>query len=210
MESRLEAFDNLVKSNLSYLDNEYVTAALSLFLIIYAGLAAPKLPESVAKLFDYTAFKLVIFFGIVYVSRKNPTVALIASVGLLVSLMTLNRYKLNREMMTVVGNQGSAEVYDVQGVDEVSGNYELDQNYADSEVQPMEHESSLSHSLEEVWNTSLHANVNEASSIILDEHGGELENLSLSSLSELNVQTEDMDDGEVRGFSGTSSFAPAN
>jgi hypothetical protein len=97
-----ESFDNAVKSSLSFLDNEYISAGLSLVLVIYAGMAAPRLPPSVAKLFDYAAFKLLVFFLIVYVSRKNATIAIIAAVGVLVSLMTLNRLKISFEMMEVV------------------------------------------------------------------------------------------------------------
>lgn len=104
-----ESFDKTVKSSLSFLDNEYISAGLSLFLIIYAGMAAPRLPPSVAKLFDYAAFKLLVFFLIVYVSRKNATIAIIAAVGVLVSLMTLNRLKVSFEMMEVVRSDQRVE-----------------------------------------------------------------------------------------------------
>lgn len=98
----MEAFDNTVKNYLSFLDNEYVSAGLSLFLIVYAGMAAPKLPGYIAKLFDYTLFKLFIFFLIVFVSRRNPTVAIIAAIAVMVSIMSLNMLKLG-ESMVVLG-----------------------------------------------------------------------------------------------------------
>jgi hypothetical protein len=75
------------------------------FLVLYASIAAPKLPRYVAKLFDNTLFKLVILFLIAYVSRKNPTVALVAALGLMISIMTLNKYELG-EMMSVVNKNG--------------------------------------------------------------------------------------------------------
>jgi hypothetical protein len=103
--SMSDQFDNAFKNYLGFLDNEYVSGALSLFLILYAGLAAPRLPGRVAALFDNTFFKLLIFFLIVYVSRRNPTVALIAAIAVMVSLLTLQRFKIGQEMMEVVGSQ---------------------------------------------------------------------------------------------------------
>ena len=77
----LESFDNTVKHYLAFLDNEYVNAGLFVFLILYASVAAPKLPEYVAKLFDNTAFRLLIFFLIAYISQKSPSVAVVAAIA---------------------------------------------------------------------------------------------------------------------------------
>lgn len=106
MQSYLDSFDNTVRRFLSPLDNEYVTAGLALFLILYSSLAAPKLPSYIAKLFDHTWFKLLCFFLIVYVSRKNATVAIIAAVAVMISLITLNKIKFNESMMVVANNRG--------------------------------------------------------------------------------------------------------
>ena len=81
---------------LSVLDNDYVSSALSIFLVVYAGMAAPQLPERVARLFENTVFRVLIFFLIAYTSQKNPTVAIIAAVGLMVSLQTLGKYDVMR------------------------------------------------------------------------------------------------------------------
>lgn len=93
-------FDNQVNSVLSIIDNnEYVSAALNLFLILYAGLAAPTLPAWAARLFDNALFKLLILFLIAYTARKNPTVALIAAIGVMVSINTLNKLKVDEMIM---------------------------------------------------------------------------------------------------------------
>lgn len=104
----MEAFDNVVKEYTTWLDNPYVAGALTVFLIVYAGAAAPKLPSYMVKMFDYTLVKLVMFFLIVFVSRKNATVALVAAIALMVSIMTLNRLKFDQEMMAVVRNEEKA------------------------------------------------------------------------------------------------------
>lgn len=98
----MDNFDKTVTQYLSFLDNEYVSAALSLLLVVYAGMAAPALPPQLAALFDNMFFKLLVFFLIVYSSRRNPTVAIIAAVGLMISLQTLARYKSNMQMMALM------------------------------------------------------------------------------------------------------------
>jgi len=97
----MDRVNSEIKKALSILDNEYVSAALSVFLVVYAGMAAPKLPERVARLFDNTLFRIVIFFLVAYSARKSPSVAAIAGVGLMVSLMTLNRYDINNELRKI-------------------------------------------------------------------------------------------------------------
>jgi hypothetical protein len=101
----MNKFDIYFKDHTSFLENEYVAGAISIFLIAYAGLAAPKLPNYIAKLFDYTFIKLFMFFMIVYISKKNATVAIIASIAVLVSIMTLNKLKLAESMMSVSINR---------------------------------------------------------------------------------------------------------
>jgi len=106
LESAVKTFDNTVKGWLSFVDNnEYVTAALTIFLIVYASYAAPKLPPYILKLFDNPLFKLLIFFLIVYTAKKNPTVAIVAAVGLMVTLHALNKLKLDQMMMSLVCKQ---------------------------------------------------------------------------------------------------------
>ena len=59
--------------------NKIANALLGLFLVLYAGLAAPKLPRSVAKLFGNKIFKVVILFLVAYMSSRNTSVAIIGS-----------------------------------------------------------------------------------------------------------------------------------
>jgi hypothetical protein len=103
LDSTVQDFDNTVKGWLSFVDNnEYISAAIALFLIVYASYAAPKLPPAILKLFDNPLFKLLIFFLIVYIARKSPTVAIIAAVGLMVTIHALNKFKINQSMMSML------------------------------------------------------------------------------------------------------------
>lgn len=98
----MDQIDKKLKEYLSVLDNEYVSASLSLFLVLYAGMAAPKLPERIARLFENTLFRILIFFLIAYSAKKNTSIAAIAAIGLMVSLQTLNRYDLNNSLKSVL------------------------------------------------------------------------------------------------------------
>ena len=40
------------------LENQYISTSLAVFLVLYGGLAAPKLPESMVDLFSNPFFRL--------------------------------------------------------------------------------------------------------------------------------------------------------
>ena len=68
-------------------------AVVTLVIVLYAGLAAPKLPKSVAGLFKSKIFKIVILSLIAYTSTKNVSVAVISAIALVVSMQTLSKYE---------------------------------------------------------------------------------------------------------------------
>ena len=74
-------------------NNKILSSVLGLFLVLYAAMAAPKLPKSVAKIFDNTYFKLGFMFMIGYLATKDPSTAIISAVGLLLTLQTLSSYE---------------------------------------------------------------------------------------------------------------------
>ena len=146
LNSAVERFDSSVSNLMSYVDNnEYISAALALFLVLYASLAAPKLPEYIARLFENPIFKLLIFFLIAYSAKKNPTVAIIAAIGLMVSLHTLNRFKVNKKMLSMIRQEEAmnAELNSINYQDnyEAQGEHMSDEEIAMIEQQAMaEHE----------------------------------------------------------------------
>jgi hypothetical protein len=76
--------------------NPYVSSSVSLFLVLYAGLAAPSLPASVAGLFEHSVFKLLILtLVLVLLKGQNMTMALLVSIGFVVSMGTLSRYRVS-------------------------------------------------------------------------------------------------------------------
>lgn len=75
--------------------NTYASTATSLFLVMYAGLAAPALPPSIAALFEYSAFKfLILVMVVIFLQNKNPTLAILVATGFVISMGTLSRYRV--------------------------------------------------------------------------------------------------------------------
>jgi hypothetical protein len=98
----MDEFNRVVNEALSILDNQIVSSVLGLFLVLYAGLAAPKLPRSIARLFDNPVFRVIVLFLVAFMATKNKSVALIAAVGLVVSFQTLNRHKMNDQLINAI------------------------------------------------------------------------------------------------------------
>jgi hypothetical protein len=98
----MNGVNKVFDQGLSVLDNQIVSSVLGLFLVLYAGLAAPKLPRKIAELFDNMVFRVVILFLVAYMSSKNKSVALIAAVGLMISFQTLNRHKINDKIVKIM------------------------------------------------------------------------------------------------------------
>jgi len=75
----------------NFLENKNVTAAVSLLLALYAGLAAPALPNVVITFFDTFLGKVLFIFLIAFVASKNVQVAIMLSVAFIVTLNVANK-----------------------------------------------------------------------------------------------------------------------
>jgi hypothetical protein len=120
-----EEFNKKVNSAMSIVDNNKIASTiLCLFLVLYASLAAPKLPNSVTAIFKNFWFKLIFMFLIAYMATHNPAVAIISAVALLITLQTLHGQDTVEQVINTVQNR-------------VNENF---QNFApadDSEVEPV-------------------------------------------------------------------------
>lgn len=95
-------FNNTARGLLSFLDNQYVSAILIIFLIVYAAHTAPRLPPYILRIFDNIWFQLLVFFLIAYMANKNPAVAIIAAIALMVTIFALNRLKINESFAAML------------------------------------------------------------------------------------------------------------
>lgn len=87
------------------LDNKLVSSLLSLLLVLYAGLVAPKLPENIVKILDYPVTKFIVMFLLAFLSYKDSSVALVAAIGIMVTFQTIARYQMNNDMEKVLENE---------------------------------------------------------------------------------------------------------
>lgn len=102
----VNSMSEVLNSGLEYVNrSKILSAVLGLFLVLYAALAAPKLPKSVSSLFDNTWFKLGFMFLIAYMSTKDTSVAIIAAVALMVTLQTLSAQKTADAVVRSVENK---------------------------------------------------------------------------------------------------------
>jgi hypothetical protein len=98
-----EQFNSSVNQVFSVIDsNRVLSTVLGLFLALYAALAAPVLPMSVTKIFKNTWFRLAFMFLIAYLATKDPSVAIISAVALLVTLQTLSAQETTNAVVRAV------------------------------------------------------------------------------------------------------------
>jgi len=87
----LNNFDNQFRK---MLNNKTVVSVLSLLLALYAGAAAPKLPNDVVVFFDSVLGKTLFMFLIVYLSSRNTQLSIMVAVAFLVTLSCMNKRNL--------------------------------------------------------------------------------------------------------------------
>ena len=74
--------------------NKYTSSILGLFLVLYGGLAAPKLPSIIQKLFDNKIFRIIILSLIVYTSQKDTRISIMLAVVFIMSIDLLRNKKM--------------------------------------------------------------------------------------------------------------------
>ncbi len=88
--SYMNAYNNSVNSALSTLDVPSVAAFLKLLLVLYAGLAAPHLPDVVLNWFNFVPFKILVLFLIVWTGNHDPVLSITIAVAFFVTMNVLS------------------------------------------------------------------------------------------------------------------------
>jgi len=87
----METIDNALST---VFKNRYSSTLITLFLVLYSGLVAPKLPNFIVKLFDNPIFRILILSLIVYNGNKDPQFAIMIAVGFTVTMNMVSKQKL--------------------------------------------------------------------------------------------------------------------
>lgn len=85
----MDSFDMAIMEHTSWLTNPTFAWAITILLVIYASMAAHQLPPTAAKILDHPILKFIAFFIVICLSRVNMTIALVAAMALVISLISL-------------------------------------------------------------------------------------------------------------------------
>ncbi len=94
---------SIVTKVLQPLDNKVLGTTVRVALILYASLIAPELPDVVARQLDNVVVKSILIFLIAYTSIRDPITAGMATLALMVTVMSLHR----RDVQNVLGQTAS-------------------------------------------------------------------------------------------------------
>ena len=174
MEVVVSTMNSVVSNVNKVFQNSIFTSMLGVFLVLYASLAAPKLPSYVARWFDNMWFKLLIMFLIAYMSTRNPSVAIISALALLITLQTLSMHKTTDTVLKAVqhnndivhpvsegeahNSRDMASVSHIEGLE--NGDYssihgELDNSQPSQPIIPPEHFSPEEPRIEPMENSDM-------------------------------------------------------
>ena len=98
MNKLLKQLSKAALKPLELIENQYVAGGLKLFLVLYAGMVAPKLPNFIAKLFKNAVVKMVVLFLIIYTGIKDPMMSLMIAVGFTLTMVSLNRLETAQDV----------------------------------------------------------------------------------------------------------------
>lgn len=100
----MDDFNRTTNQYLSFLrDGQYTSAIAIILLILYGTAIAPKLPVYILSLFDHPIVKLLMFFLIAYIAaRKDPSVAIVAALCVMVTIHTLNQVRFDQLVNSLV------------------------------------------------------------------------------------------------------------
>src|SRR6476659_6039689 len=89
----LRSYNTDINSAMSPLEQPMVAGLLRLFLVLYGGMVAPALPDSILKWFGNVPFRIFILFLIVWTANHDPTLSLLIAVCFTVTLNVLSGKK---------------------------------------------------------------------------------------------------------------------
>ncbi len=101
--SALSNFNDMVNNALDPIfQNPVLSSAIKLFLVLYGGLAAPKLPVKLAPLFANSYFRMAVMTMIIWIANKDPAIALLVAVGYFLSMSYLVKNSVAQVQQTGV------------------------------------------------------------------------------------------------------------
>lgn len=95
---------------MDFLDNKYVKAVLYIILILYASIIAPKLPNWIMPYLEEPFVKIFIVLLIGLLATKDPTAAIIATIGVTVTYLFIKDYKFSNIIKNINYDENKAAI----------------------------------------------------------------------------------------------------
>lgn len=87
-------FKSIDKYLLGVFNMKWVSPILIIFLIVYAGVAAPMLPHNIIKYFDLPIVKVLFMAGMLVMHNYSPTLSLMIAVTFMIMMVLLKKHNV--------------------------------------------------------------------------------------------------------------------
>jgi len=124
----------IINDALAALENKYIGTIVSLFLVLYGGLARPELPSFVKNLLANDIVRVLYVFLLAYISESNVQIALVCAVV----FMVLNGLWADAEVKEAFENLDDEDWTNAEEVETFEDDYEEEEPemFEDYEEEP--------------------------------------------------------------------------
>jgi hypothetical protein len=92
--THMQILDSIETALDTFFSNIYVNTTVKVFLVLYAALAAPRLPKVAYDLFQNVIFRIVVAFLIILLATRDAGMALLVAIAFVITLYSAARYQL--------------------------------------------------------------------------------------------------------------------
>lgn len=96
---KVDALDRQIQQ---WLTNKYVSQAMTVGLVIYAVLVAPRLSREMASIIDNPVVKMIVFFIIAYMATKDYKIAVSLVVAYVITMQTCEKHRMNDKLVSAI------------------------------------------------------------------------------------------------------------
>lgn len=79
--------------------NKMASSVMTLFIVLYAGLARPELPKFIKNLFTNAIFRVIVLALVVYKGNKDPQFAIMLAVGFVVTMNYVSQQEVKEKFV---------------------------------------------------------------------------------------------------------------
>ena len=113
-----------ILNRINKVDSKNTIAPITImFLVFYGGIAAPKLPSFILKLFSLPIFRILILSLIVYKGNSNPTLSIMVAVGF---ILVMDKIKKNETFNNTKKYIKRKKIYEKFSSDDKSPHFNCD------------------------------------------------------------------------------------